>query len=222
MKTIEMFDGERATHYDTSIRKWFPNYDNLAELLFPILKSRLSKDQSHRVLVVGSGTGNELYSLASIKPTWELVGVDPSAIMNQLAREKTKELSNVKIVEGTVHEVDGNFDAATCILVTHFFDTNVKKAIFQKVFDLLEPGGTFILADITGSKKAFNENFELYKGYQLLNIEDDTLEKGLHHIENELFYISEEELTGLLKSVGFKKVNKFFQWLIFDAWVIEK
>lgn len=222
MKKIESFEGDRVSHYDSSIRKWFPGYDNLIELIFPLLKTRLNLDSKHKVLVVGCGSGNELNILARLRPEWEFVGLDPSEQMIALAAEKTSKLSNVKLIKGTIENITEDFDAITCILVTHFFVTEVKKEIYHCIYKHLNEGGIFILADITGSKNSFNKNFELFKAYQELNIDDDTLVKGLTHIENDLHYIAEEELVGLLKNEGFKKVTSFYQWLIYDAWLVEK
>ncbi|WP_207423940.1 class I SAM-dependent methyltransferase [Desertivirga brevis] len=222
MKKIESFEGDRVSHYDNSIRKWFPGYDNLIELLFPLLKSRLAPTADHKILVVGCGSGNELNILARLRPEWEFVGVDPSEQMIALATEKTAKLPNVRLIKGTVENVNESFDAITCILVTHFFEIEVKKEIYHCIYKHLNEGGIFILADITGSKNSFNKNFDLFKTYQELNIDDDTLPKGLNHIVNDLHYIAEEELISLLKSEGFKKVTKFFQWLIYDAWLVEK
>jgi len=222
MKKIESFEGDRVAHYDNSIRKWFPGYDNLLELLFPILKARLSDTEPHKVLILGCGTGNELNILARLRPGWEFTAVDPSEQMLAIAAEKVGMLANVKLVKGTIENIEGSFDAITCILITHFFEQEVKKQVYHCVYKHLNPGGMFILADITGSKSSFTRNFELFKVYQQLNVDDDTLEKGLNHIVNDLHYISEEELTTILKGEGFKKVTKFFQWLIYDAWLVEK
>src|SRR5919199_2063175 len=126
MEQIERFEGPRAQHYETGIRTWFPAYDAMLSLLEPTLSSQVAPSAQTQVLCVGSGTGTELKLLAEAHPDWHITGVDPSPLMNQQAHEKTAELSNVSILEGTIDDVSGMFDAVTVLLVTHFFPLPVK------------------------------------------------------------------------------------------------
>ena len=222
MKRTEVFEGERAQKYDCCIRKWFPDYDSLLKLIFPLLASQLKGNVSRRILVVGSGTGNELNLLARLRPDWFFVGVDPSGQMNNIALAKVGELCNVKIIDGTIEDVAGSFDAATCLLVTHFYNIEDKMNILQNIYDLLHPGGTLILADSAGSGVDLETNLESLRTFWTLELPGEHLDNGVEHIKNTLYHIDEDKLTSILHLLGFKTVTRFFQWLIYHAWLIRK
>jgi len=222
MKNIEIFDGQRAQTYDSTINVWFDQYDTLIHLLKSVINTKLAEPKSYRILILGSGTGNELLQLATAFPQSEFVGVDPSAQMNEIAKEKTKGLTNVQIVEGTIDNLEGKFDAITSILVTQFFETATKKQIIRSIYEKLNRGGFLIHADAFGNSNQVNTNFEIYNSFLQFKHDFEGLKQGLDQVKNSLNYVDESRMEFLFKEAGFSSVTKFFQWLIFAAWLIEK
>ena len=218
----EIFEGDRALHYDRNIRRWFAAYDTFLDLLSPLLRARLTHKAQPSILVVGSGSGNEIYNLAQLNPSWMLIGVDPSPEMNTLARKKLQLIKNAKIIEGTIEDISSEFDAAICLLVSHFLEVSSKQTLFAGIEKKLKPGAALIHADIIGDKQTSSEEFKLYCEVQRQKIDLEIVEQGLNHIINDVNYIPEAQLLDLVKSAGFKKTAKIFQWLIYGGWISEK
>ena len=118
-----VFDRERASTYDIRAAKIAPLRDAL-HLSIRLVLSELPADA--RILCVGVGTGLELIYLAQEFPQWQFTAVEPAAAMLETCRQKA-EASGVKS-RCTWHEgyldslpTSAAFDAATCLLVSHFF-----------------------------------------------------------------------------------------------------
>ena len=218
----EIFEGDRALHYDRNIRRWFAAYDTFLDILSPVLRARLARRTEASILVVGSGSGNEIYNLAQLNPSWTLMGIDPSPEMNTLARKKLQLIKNTKIVEGTIEDISGEFDAAICLLVSHFLEVSSKQDLFAGIAKKLKPGAVLIHADIIGDKYTSTEDFKLYCEVQRQKIDPEIVEQGLNHIINDVNYIPEAQLLDLVRSSGFKKTTKIFQWLVYAGWISEK
>lgn len=218
----EIFEGDRALHYDRNIRRWFAAYDTFLDILSPVLRAGLTPKNEASILVVGSGSGNEIYNLAQLNPSWTLTGIDPSPEMNTLARKKLQLVKNTKIVEGTIEDISGEFDAAICLLVSHFLEVSSKQDLFAGIAKKLKPGAALIHADIIGDKYTSTEDFKLYCEVQRQKIDSEIVEQGLNHIINDVNYIPEAQLLDMVKSSGFKKTTKIFQWLVYAGWISEK
>lgn len=95
-----------------------------------------------RVLVVGAGGGLELAYLAERHEGWTFVGVDPSAPMLDLARERMGPLAGRAVLhEGYVADApDGPFDAATCLLTLHFLSRDERLRTLREIRRRLRPG----------------------------------------------------------------------------------
>jgi tRNA (cmo5U34)-methyltransferase len=100
-----------------------------------------------RVLDLGTGDGFTLGLVRNAYPDAESVGVDFSAEMLALARERFAGDSDVQIVE---HDLDdplpdlGRFDLVVSSFAIHHCVDERKRALYGEVFSVLEPGGRFL------------------------------------------------------------------------------
>jgi len=146
-----IFDRERASSYDRQFAKLAPMRDALHFLMREIL-SELPIDA--RILCVGVGTGSELIYLAQNFPQWHFTAVEPAAPMLDICRQKAEELAiapRCTFYEGYLDSLPASdaFDAATCLLVSHFImQQDERSNFFGQIAARLKPKGYLISADL--------------------------------------------------------------------------
>ena len=180
-----VFDEERASTYDTRAAKVAPLRDAL-HLLTRLILSELSADA--RILCVGVGTGLELIYLAQEFPQWQFTAVEPATAMLDTCRQKAEEYgvaSRCTWHEGYLDSLPAlaSFDAATCLLVSHFFmQPEERRKFFSQIASRLGPQGYLVSADLAAdmSTSAYQDLREMwtrmlkYAGYP-----DEDVEKFL-------------------------------------------
>ncbi|HTU98608.1 MAG TPA: Sua5/YciO/YrdC/YwlC family protein [Solirubrobacteraceae bacterium] len=102
-----------------------------------------------RVLELGTGTGETARRLLDRHPDAELVGVDESASMLGAAREALPS-DRVMLQVGAIEDAlpPGPFDVVASALCVHHLEGELKRDLFARVFEVLAPGGRFVLGDV--------------------------------------------------------------------------
>jgi ubiquinone/menaquinone biosynthesis C-methylase UbiE len=108
-----------------------------------------------RVLELACGSGRVLASLAAALPGAELTGVDDSEEMlaqsgKTLTALQPRARERITLVQGDMRTWDGagaRFDAVLigCCSVSHLLTMDDRLQTWRRVFDLLEPGGAFLM-----------------------------------------------------------------------------
>lgn len=220
-KDIALFEGERATNYDGFVQQWIPNYDYFMSMLPKILGE--AKEES--VLVVGSGTGNEILALANQNKAWSIFGVDPSPEMIAIAKKKLKGYPNVKLLRSELKELSHQdlFGAATLVLVLHFIKyPSEKLRLLKEIERRLKPGAPFIVMGIFGTNQQIQANLDILEYLLPPTLAQREIEERFDRIKNQLHRNSEEELNKLLARAGFEVPTRFFQASIYSAWLTKK
>jgi SAM-dependent methyltransferase len=158
-----------------------------------------------RVLDLGTGDGYTLGLLRGAVPTVEGVGVDFSAEMLGRARERFASDPAVQIVE---HDLDeplpfslGRFDLVVSSFAIHHCVHERKRALYEEVFDLLEPGGMFAnLEHVASATPALHVDFLAAIGKSL---EEDDPSNKLLDVETQLRW---------LREIGFEDVDCHWKW----------
>jgi tRNA (cmo5U34)-methyltransferase len=225
----ERFAGERAQKYDWGIRLAVPAYEELHGLARHLLRASLS--DGARVLVAGSGTGEELVNLGRHNPGWRLTGVDPSPDMGRIAQERVVRhglADRVELRTGFVGDLPPTpaYDAATAMLVMHFLpDDGAKLGFLRDISHRLRPGAPLILADLHGDKAS--ERFDLFIGaWRLRQLEtempEDTIEAMLEDVAANVELVPQDRVLALLAEAGFERAEPFYNALLFGAWISRK
>lgn len=223
------FDAQRASVYDSKIRKIVPGYETLHDLSLSLLYHYFPS-QAH-ILVAGAGTGQEVIACGQVNPAWRITGVDPTEKMLSIAKihiEYANLAERVDLHLGEVKDlpIEVHFDAATSILVMQFIpDNGGKKAYLKEIASRLKPGGKFIVIDLVGDKAAreFEVFLSSWKTRQLRLGEDaEEVHKEFEHILRDIGFITEDRMRDLLQEAGFKDICKFFQAYLFCGWIAEK
>lgn len=221
---VEIFEDERASQYDQFVKTWIVNYDFVLQTIPSIVQ--LKSPDARDILVVGSGTGNEMLALLHAKNTsWNVTGVDPSPDMVEMAKQKLKGYSEASLVLGDVHALphDRTFDVATLLLVLHFMkDDGTKQSLLQGIHDKLSEGAPLIILDIFGDDREFAQNIRILEKILPEVVEGMVIKDRIETMGERIYHISEDRLSDLLQQVGFSKPVRFFQSVIYGAWITTK
>jgi tRNA (cmo5U34)-methyltransferase len=228
-QSIAIFSGDRALNYERLISIWLPGYEQLHEII-PAIFNNFIPDLAS-ILIAGSGSGKELEVLGQANPLWRFLAVDPSPDMISLAQERVTKLGlsdRVNFYQGIVSNLPETslYDAATLVLVLHFFpDDGSKLVILESIARRLKPGAPFILVDSYSDVRSSGfelmlsslRNYVTKKG-----ITQEQIEERIRKIRQELHLVSETRLISLLENAGFEKIERFFTSLLVGGWIAQK
>ncbi len=144
---------ERLDSYDADMDVMHPNRVRMADVVLEFLPSQ--PDEALKALDLGSGTGYFADRFLSRFPKAELVGLDGSQPMLELAVARLgRKAARAITVKGDFRNlsalVEGQapFDAAFSAYALHHLDAGDKIRVVQQVLANLKPGGWFFNADL--------------------------------------------------------------------------
>ena len=222
------FDKERAASYDQGNAKLAPLTSALHFLIRTVL---YDLPANAHVLCVGVGTGVELMYLAEAFPQWQFTAVEPAAAMLDICRQKVEEnglSSRVRFHEGYLDSLPTAdlFDAATCLLVSHFLlKPEDIGQFFSQVALRLRPNGYFINAAIASDQSTADYDNLLEVWLRMLKSCDmpaEHTEKLPELYRKEVAIRPLPEIKSLMMANGFKEPVLFFQTLLIHAWYAQQ
>lgn len=224
------YDSRHAAAYPDKIRALIPAYDWLHQLSTELLLASLPP--AARVLVAGSGGGEEVLRYAQAAPGWQLTGVEAAEAMHMLAQRRCAEAGLAARVHwqlgrlGEVALADG-FDAATSLLVLHFLpDDGSKAAFLAGLARALRPGGILLLADLGGQpgEAGFEALFATWQQQQLRSrsTRPDQVARDFALLRSEVFPISAARRQALLAEAGLQEVGEYWRALGLGAVLAQK
>lgn len=101
-----------------------------------------------RVLELGTGTGETAARLMTRHPGIELVGIDESEAMLEVARSRFGSDARFEVARLQDPLPSGPFDLVASALCVHHLDADEKRSLFERVARVLRPGGRFVLGDV--------------------------------------------------------------------------
>lgn len=214
---------DTARSYDEKNQQLAPIADNMHFLIRLILKNAPTRA---KILCVGVGTGAEIFSLAKAFPEWTFVGVDPSAGMLDVCREKLKSagmLDRCELIQGYVQDVPvgENFDIALSVLVAHFVKREERVAFYKAMRDRLVVNGILVNTEISFdlTSKEFPLMLENWKTVQqLMGATPESLANLSHALREMLSVVSPQETESLLVKSGISTPVRFFQAFMISGW----
>ena len=212
----DFFNREMAVVYDKRNSDLAPITDNLHFLVRLVLDDLPVRA---RILAVGVGTGAEILSLGRAFPRWSFVGLDPSAGMLEVCRDRLGRanlLERCELVEGFVEDLPrgADLDAVLSLLVAHFVPRENRTGFYRNIHDRLRPGGRFVSAEICGDFGAaeFPEALRDWERVQrLMGATPEQLRKLPEMLRDTLCVLSPGETDALLREAGFAPPVPFFQ-----------
>jgi tRNA (cmo5U34)-methyltransferase len=219
----------KISEYDEKAQKVIPGYNLIHTMILAILQEYLPPVAN--ILVVGAGTGKELIHLGENHPQWEILGIDPSEKMLEIASHKISQAGlseQLQVWSGYLEHLDHDtiYDAITCVLVCHFLpDDGGKEKLLRNIYDRLKPSGIAILVDIHGEKGSteFSQLTSIMQNYwPEVGLSDDKIQDTLNTIKTGVYPMSETRVHELIKQVGFTKIWQFYKGFWIGGWVLTK
>ena len=219
-----VFDQKHASSYDNQFAKLAPIRDAL-DLLIRMVLSDLPADA--HILCIGVGTGKELIDLAQAFPQWRFTAVEPAAPMLDICRQRAEECgiaSRCTFHEGYLDSLpeSGSFDAATCILVSHFIlQREERRNLFRQIAARLRPGGYLVNADIASdmSSSAHKSLFEVWmQTLKYSEMPAEQVEKFRVSFGQDVAVLKPQEVESIIVSSGFDAPVLFLQAIFIHAW----
>lgn len=217
-----------TNEYDKMAQIALPGYEAMHIMALSCLRSHLPKTAN--LLIVGAGTGMELVKFGS-NPEWQMLGVDPSSNMLAIAQQKIQQhglSEQVKLFQGYTHDLPDTvlYDAATCILVSHFLpDDGSKLALLQSIAQRLKSSAAFILVDVFGEKNTpeFERMASIVQVYwEEMGMPPQKCLELLETVNKGVYPIPEPRIFELLKQAGFGNVIRFYTGLWVGGWLATK
>ena len=160
-----------------------------------------------RILDLGAGDGRLLALLKLDRPDASGVATDISPTMLDAARAQFAGDPTVQVVE---HDLDaplsalgdpGSFDAVVSCFAIHHCSHARKRALYEEVFALLEPGGVFYdLEHVASPTPELHAAFFAALG---MTLADEDRSNQLLDVETQLAW---------LREIGFAQVDCFWKW----------
>jgi len=219
-----VFDRERASNYNNRFAKLAPLRDALHLCISQIL-SELPVDAN--ILCVGVGTGLELIYLAENFPEWRFTAVEPAAPMLNICRQKAEELgitSRCTFHEGYLDSLppSDTFDAATCLLVSHFIlQQDERSNFFSQIAARLRPNGYLVSTDLASDTSTSEYQSLLEVWLRMLKYSEvpvEEVEKFRVSYGRDVALLSPQTVEAVITNGGFESPVLFFQTLLIHAW----
>lgn len=198
------------------------------EALFVFMRMILAElPAQSRILCVGAGTGTEMIALAEAFPEWRFTAVEPAPAMLAVCREKAEAsgvASRCIFHEGYLDTLPDSepFDAATCLLVSHFFaDKGERRDFFRKIADRLRPGGYLISSDLVLGIAApvYDSLLEVWmRMLEGSGWTDEQRDKLRTVYGTDIAALSPPEIEAIIVEGGFENPVLFYQTLLIRAW----
>ena len=222
------FSEQHSSVYDEKIRKVIPGYQVIHELVRYLLEDNLPS--TAKVLIAGTGTGQEILAYSKNNPEWLLVGFDPTESMLSVAKQKVQNGSlekRVKLIQGFIHDVDeSGFDAATTILVMQFLpDNGAKQQYLNEISSRLKSSAKLILVDLEGDKESVEYKLFIsaWKAHQLSTREDEQqVIEDFEHIDRDVQFVPQHRIETLLDKAEFSNIQKFYKAYLFGGYIATK
>ena len=219
-----IFD-QQASSYDERWAKTAPIRQALHLLLGSVF-ANLAEDS--RILCVGSGTGDEIDYLARQFPSWTFTAVEPSGPMLDVFRVKAERggyAARCVFHEGFLPSLpdQGQFDAATCFLVSQFIlDGNARIEFFRSIALKLRMGGVLASSDLSAEPGSKEYETLLLAWLNMMagaGIPTSGLEQMRAAYARDVAILPPQQVECLIQAAGFDKPLKFYQAGLIQAWV---
>ena len=220
MTTIKLQKGQwsfnegTAPSFDSHVEKSIPMYHEfhkeISELAYWFVK------QGSSVIDMGSSTGKVYRELSPLleQRKAQYIGYDVAKDMVDLCNQE--KYSNAEFIHRDVTELESfpRVSLATAVFSLQFIDLEHRLSVLKNMYEALTLDGALIITEKVLSTYSqisdiFNDRYQDFK-FETLDAEDMLLKK--QSLRGVMSPLTLEENCGMLKVVGFKKIDVFMKW----------
>lgn len=205
-----------SAQYDQQRPYLIPCFDDFYGAANALLANR---PQARTVLDVGAGTGLFSYFLYQQRPDLAFTLIDLAPEMLAVARQRFAGLPGFAFRELNfiTEELPGHYDIIISGLAIHHLPDAEKSLLYQRIYQVLNPGGLFINADqVLGRTAGFDAfNRQHWKRTVLASgLPDEAVQRAFERIKLDDFGTLEAQLR-MLEAAGFQEVDCVYKNLSF-------
>jgi tRNA (cmo5U34)-methyltransferase len=147
-------DSDFAQEYRDNADQYIPDRHRMIGIAQSLYMRQIKNNGKHRVLDLGCGDGIYTYGLWKIDSNIEVTLVDAAPDMLDAARLRLQGLTAKELILSSFQDLlrsEGlktTFDFVVSSLAIHHLNPAEKTALFQTIYDHLNPGGCFLNADV--------------------------------------------------------------------------
>ena len=220
------FDEEVASVFDDMLDRSVPFYKEMQRLSIVFANNFL--ENGSKVYDLGCSTGTTLIELSkSCNKTLNLIGIDSSEAMLELASKKSKAFGvDIDFICSDIFDV--NLKGAKVIFSNYtlqFIRPLQREKLIKKIYDSLEDGGIFIFSEkLVSQNSILNKQFidEYYSFKKTQGYSEFEISQKREALENVLIPYTEDENNKMIKDAGFSHCELVFKWVNFATFIAIK
>lgn len=221
------FGADRARTYDQNTAIALAGSTVAYELGASALTAMLDERHDASVLFVGVGTGAELVAFDRFDvPNWRFTGVDPSAAMIDVARERFRSSdvsSRTRFHVGELHTLEDSapFDGAQMMGVLHHVDGDeARETLLREVAHRLAPGAPLVVGCRVGMDPVLVEiELRRWRTYGMAKDEQQRRRAMFGHMQP---VRSDGALDEMLERAGFERARTIFVSIQYKVFVTRR
>lgn len=224
-----VFDETVAQVFSDMLRRSIPDYETMRQAVTGLAIRFRRRDTD--IVDLGASRGD---GVADLVRKWgahnRFVLVEQAPAMVEALRERYGLLEKAGVVQ--IHEKDLRFglpparaSVVLCVLTLQFLPVEHRATLLQRIYEDLLPGGALILVEKCLASTREMDSLFVDQYYQLKRdngYRDDAIEAKRVSLENVLVPLRPAWNEDLLRSAGFREVERFWQWMNFAGWVAVK
>ena len=223
------FNGEVTKVFQDMISRSIPGYDAMRELVFRMARNFVKEGTN--VLDIGCSTGLSSEKLiATYGPKCSFVLTDVSQPMLEKCRLKYADEIQQGYVTVKFSDLREQLPVKGCSIILscltiQFTPIEYRQFIIENIYRSLEPGGAFIFVEkVLGNSAALdrcmvNEYYDIKRENAYTEEQIQTKRKSL---EGALVPLTSDMNSRLLETAGFRKIDCFWRFLNFAAFIAVK
>ena len=212
-----VFDAARAANYDQGANAAIIGHDALYQVCLAVLAGHLPR---RRLLVLGAGTGKETVDVKTRFPETEVIAVDPSEPMLELARAGLQADVRCGLLEDFADLRE--LDAIVMIGVLHHLSSaEEQQTMLREVGARLRPGGLLITGCQVGPMTDPLRRSAWEQRWRDCGVSEDEIRQRQDRV-GEIVALDTEQYAGWLRESGFPRYERIFASLFFEVWACSK
>lgn len=223
------FDAQVADCFDDMLSRSIPDYMNMRMLTAQI--GRHYVQQMTRITDIGCSSGGSIQPFVNIFGACNRYSLfDMSEPMLDICRRKFDGFVKTGLMDIERYDIrrgipSGDNSLIISCLTLQFTPIEYRQAIVQSVYDHLLPGGAFLLVEkVLGNDAALDRVLvgEYYRLKRSNAYTEEQIQDKRKSLEGVLVPITAKWNEELLRSCGFQRIDCYWRYLNFVAWVAVK